>query len=456
MDRSSEQQVSSFRTIRPLVPNTVCERAGASIHVFSFTLLIQPPSVLWLHRIPRFGHSNRLAHLASDDVYLQNDYVDGIFAFSIMIAMIAILWAIVIFVLKFSYGPDRVGCAAGGNPIDVSSLRKNKLSRRQRKTIIKRNQRTQLIFLACSLCLTTLSFVLMNHGFKPFIESLEGINEAVDSMEEKTTNTTKLTTTVFQLRDNLLSLRDTLYTSQVCPKSYKRSSFSQEVGNHSQMFNKTVSHGVQNISTPIDRYANDLVSGLDGIAHAGDYVQQKIDMIFNCQRLLVGFLIAFNVVNVMLFSGAMLSQNDVYSSRCQHVYSLIFVPIFCLLLIGLVATICLFSSISMINAGEWKDVDCYRFSVPETNNWYTDFCSGGPNSGSAKGTVQDIMVERGWNSSDISYKAFNYYLSVRPHRATKVYTLVPFSMMLFLTQLLPFYRGAREPIHLKPSSVGLV
>ncbi|GKY99358.1 hypothetical protein MPSEU_000890700 [Mayamaea pseudoterrestris] len=338
----------------------------------------------WLHRIPRFGHSNNLALLAADSEALQQDYVDGIMSFSILIAFVALTWTIALLVFKFFYGRDRVGCAAGGQPINISSLRKKKLSRSSRRSILVRNWRTQAVFLVCSLGLTTLSFVFINHGIDPFTKSLDVVNDAAMAIDATAFEAMQLARTVEQLRDSLVDWAASVNITNSCP-DFATSPLAQNVP--FERSTEIIIGGARYVNNFVDKHADGFVSSVGRTTRASAFVEEKIEMAKSNEHLVDGVLIAFNVINAILFFGVLLVKSNIHLPYYQRACSYLIVPTFCALLAGLLAVTCISSTIGVLNA---------------------DFCSGGQ-AASAQGTMLDLLSVKGLNSSHLSYKALNYY-----------------------------------------------
>ena len=78
---------------------------------FQPDLFVPTDNILRLHDWPRFGFSSEFSEIGSGDSEQQKDYVLGIVIGSLVILGVAVLWALVLLILKCC--GRRVGCASG-------------------------------------------------------------------------------------------------------------------------------------------------------------------------------------------------------------------------------------------------------------------------------------------------------------------------------------------------------
>jgi hypothetical protein len=86
--------------------------------------------------------------------------------------------------LKFYYGYEAVGWAAGGDVVNVRTMKKNGLKKSDRKIRIIRTWRIQTIFLFCNIMIPPLTFCLFQFGINQFIVTLDEllqVNDVIDS-----------------------------------------------------------------------------------------------------------------------------------------------------------------------------------------------------------------------------------------------------------------------------------
>jgi hypothetical protein len=137
------------------------------------SLLLQTGVVTGIHGIPRFGHSTTIAKLVSTDEDTQDDYKDGVstsepkilmcscflslmtrvsqpicfslfdiwyrtcivpdHCLSIFLSTLVFTWLVILLILKYHYSSKVVGCAAGGDIVNVRLMRKQKFRKSVRK-----------------------------------------------------------------------------------------------------------------------------------------------------------------------------------------------------------------------------------------------------------------------------------------------------------------------------------
>ena len=116
--------------------------------------------------------------LASRNADEQNDYVRGVMCFSFFIFFILFVWGAILVALK-CMGPSRVGCAAGGDVLDIAVLRKQ-YQRPERKAIEKRSWRVQSAFLVAALLVPVMSLLFLNKGLAVVNQSFDKVLEIND------------------------------------------------------------------------------------------------------------------------------------------------------------------------------------------------------------------------------------------------------------------------------------
>jgi hypothetical protein len=139
-----------------------------------------------MHHTPRFGHSNHIGLLASSSSSSW-DYAQGIKQFTLfyLVVPIVILWPLLLLTFQYVYGVGKVGCAAGGQVLDMYVLSKPPflLSRKQRQQRIQRSWRVQSAFLVASISIPVVSFVMMTMGLPEFTTSINELQEWVQDVD---------------------------------------------------------------------------------------------------------------------------------------------------------------------------------------------------------------------------------------------------------------------------------
>lgn len=126
----------------------------------------------------RFGHSSNVALLASPSVEQQDDYKRGVQLFCSFLLMILFLWTVILIIFKIM-GPTRVGCAAGGNVLDIPLLRQQ-YSRGERKEMEQRSWRLQTTFMSFAILLFVLVGLFLNKGLGSMGTSLSYVYDVSD------------------------------------------------------------------------------------------------------------------------------------------------------------------------------------------------------------------------------------------------------------------------------------
>jgi hypothetical protein len=353
--------------------------------------------VMSLHGMPRFGHPDNFSSLLSAESEERKEYTDGIIAFGVVLAVFAFLWAMALLVLKYTLKEKRVGCAAGGRVQDVTEMRNNKLTRSARKKRILRNWRTQLVFLACTMLIPTLSFLLVNHGLDAFFDSLDEVEELSGSAHDMALAGIGLATDITYSQNRVNSLLLTLQPEKACP-NFDSNGTGLEAQAVFGSFNSTLQRGMNQINDFVDNRVSSIVLGLSKVSHLSNYVKASVQSTESYDWLVKGFLIALNTVNVFLFIGVCLTRCSLHHPLYQQFLTWLAVPAFCAVLCGSVLAVVVASALSIANA---------------------DFCSGGVNAtwaphGSPLGTLLEIFERKGYNESNLPHQALRYYGQVRP------------------------------------------
>lgn len=290
-----------------------------------------------------FGFSNRLANLASDDDQDRADYVNGIIAFLISLAMIAFLWIIVLFVLKFTFGKERVGCAAGGEPVDVSALRRAKVSRADRRHRIVRIWRTQAVFIFGCMLMPALSFLFVNHGLTPFYHSMSVMVDIASVVEQRAYEGMDTASSILIRRSQIQRVKTSINLTQ-CVNDVMQGGV--------ETFNQSLNAGMEQISGFVDGYIPDVMKGLAQVTDSTDYVESTLSSADVYDWVVKGILIGLNIVVVMLLLAAFLARNSINSPLYQDIVSHFLVPTFCVLMTAFVMGTCITAAMAMVNAGK--------------------------------------------------------------------------------------------------------
>jgi len=88
---------------------------------------------------------------------------------------ILFLWTLILVILRIM-GPSRVGCAAGGNALDVPVLREQ-YDRATRKMMERRSWRVQSTFLIAAVLLFVMAGLFLHKGLYAIGQSLRNVSD---------------------------------------------------------------------------------------------------------------------------------------------------------------------------------------------------------------------------------------------------------------------------------------
>ena len=322
----------------------------------------------------RFGHSTSFADLMSPDT--REDYVRGVshtcslFSFvviflvrrshhclfittnifqmvvlSIFLSVFLFIWAVVLCILKFGYGTERVGWAAGGGRVDVKAMRKQNVRRSRRKQWIRRNWRIRYVFFGASACLPGLSFVLMNHGVTPFLESLNAVQDLSHQIDTQAYIGIQTATRLSALHEQLGQLVSIDLLQTYCPE-YANSDWAKENGLSTMQLELKASLGETSIML-----SRGVLDTLRQVTDTTDSVSSFVDWMHQHEWIIKGLLIALNIANGFFLSGVFLTKHDVDCISMQAALSYAMLPVFCVSTVLAVAATCAFAVMGAANAG---------------------------------------------------------------------------------------------------------
>jgi hypothetical protein len=363
-----------------------------------------------------------------------------IIAFVVFLCTFLVLWAIILLVLKYYYGYDVVGCAAGGNIVDVRTMKKQGLRKSQRKHRITRNWRIQIAFLLLNCCIPPVSFCLFHLGLRPLILSLQGIQEVNDLLDSKSYLGIQIITDLLRQHSNrkyLLKSNEVFRNfekSFYCPTSEatlaptnKRGfqnvtatslfgpnmtkeelilqlySIQDSVTEEIYALDGTVL-GINNVSNNSDT-TNDMeihlakiLPFLHQLTIVSESIDRTIDTMYNHDWIIKLFITLMNICVTFFIVGVILTRNNIDWPAFQAMITYCMVPSFCLIIVAIVIITCFVVSAAMMNA---------------------DFCTGGSDTYrtsvqlSPANTLLDMALTKGYASSSLLYQSLSYYGNVR-------------------------------------------
>jgi hypothetical protein len=160
-----------------------------------------------MHHAPRFGHSAKIAFLASPYQSEQYDYINGVsrvesnqvrlkrsqriyvsshriepfqvLSFAFLLFMLFFMWGVLLLCFK-CLGSEKAGCAAGGNVLDVQEIRQDPHMKLKLKRIILRSWRVQVTFFLTAFFIPISSGLFLVKGLKAVTEALLDIQDVND------------------------------------------------------------------------------------------------------------------------------------------------------------------------------------------------------------------------------------------------------------------------------------
>lgn len=271
--------------------------------------------------------------------------------------MLALVWGVVLLVLKFNCKASRVGCAAGGNVVDVTALRDRKVPRAERRRIILRNWRVQMALLLLSLLIPTLSFLLVNHGLEPFYSSLQDIRSLAVQARSRALDGIEVATDLVYAQNRIGSIVTSLQPEQVCPTYFAAGDGTTTTPQIAflQSYNATLQNGRNAMNAFVNQYVSRTTLGLSQVAHATLYTENSVDAAQSYEWLVKSFLIALNLANVFWFFGVLLTRHNVYFPLYHQFLVWGAVPAFAVVLLSTVAATIASSALAITNAGTYMD-----------------------------------------------------------------------------------------------------
>ena len=334
-------------------------------------------------------------------------------AFPIFVACFFATWGIVLLLLKYIGGLDRVGCAAGGEPLDVKLLRDIGFRRWQRRRIIQRSWRLQSVFVTCSIAVIALSFVFANRGLTPYMESLDDVNTISSLVQTRTRHSLHLG---HLLSTHMAALRPFLdfNISSLCP-NYEQTFLETEFSLSST--STEIAYAADQLNYFFDADLETFLVGFDQIADTCKSVDEIVAKAQSNDWIVRLVLASLNVINVFLLLGVVLTRNKIRSTFYQDVLAYVFLPVFVVVIIFVVAMVCMAAANGMVIAGKTKfrsDEFHTHFSVAHITDRilllvsiFSDFCSGEDNGPIS--TMAEIVTMSGYKRAKFVSKVANYF-----------------------------------------------
>jgi hypothetical protein len=363
-----------------------------------------------MHEAPRFGHSNRVGILASSNSEHAMEYANGLKQFTLFVLIPFVLWALILLAFKFLYGSNKVGCAAGGQIIDIRKLSKQGVPRKTRKQYIVRNWRIQATYQIVAIAIPTITVLLMRAGWKHMDTAYQEVQETLNDMESwsyKGHNIVRgLQTTKNELQQHVFVQQavrisnhnqTTTVFDEWCPHQKNSSlAFLQDSFRQVQTFSLLL------LNDDYSRYVPNDTTGFQTIQAVAQHVEASLDWFMDHDWTFKLLLMLLNVINFLLLLICFIfSKNNIIHPPTRAFTTWLLLPTFLVLTLIFMAITAVAGLAALFNA---------------------DFCSGGED-GSPQGTFHDAILSMEHGSLDYSreidgamevvYDSFVYYSNVR-------------------------------------------
>lgn len=269
--------------------------------------------------------------------------------FPIVLISFFFLWGVILLLLKFVGGIERVGCAAGGETIHMTALRENGVRRWQRRQRMIRSWRIQNIFAISAFGLIAFSFVFVNQGLTPFLHSLDDVTTVTNVAQTRTRHGMHLAHLLSSHMHNLRPYLD-LNITKLCPnydQTILETQFSLSVTA------KEIVHAAKEMDYFLVNDMDPFLHGLDAVAAACGSIDSAITTAKKNDWMIRLFLTSVNIINMFLIAGVFLTRNKIKSDLYQDVLGGICLPAFVTTMIFAIMVLCLVSAVGMVNAGRF-------------------------------------------------------------------------------------------------------
>ena len=295
-------------------------------------------------------------------------------------------WLAILLVLKFHFKLKRVGCAAGGEVVDIKRLKKvDGLHKFERQTRILRNWRVQSACLGACLAIVPLSVLMLESGLDPFLESLEGIQSINDEVDSRAYRAIQIISqlqesnaALDQLKRNSTFLIKTLEMKEFCPNfdptAILNYDYNLTEGNNTDgAFDASEAMVDLNAVLGIDPAAvrGTILSGIEQANAFKSYntksaaetlyqvteftsaVDSGIDYVHSHDWIIRLGVVILDVVVGFLVVAVVLTKQSIDFPAYQSMTAWVLLPIFCSALAVAVVVTLVFVSMATANAGEF-------------------------------------------------------------------------------------------------------
>ena len=296
--------------------------------------------------------------------------------------MILFLWSVVLLVFKYYYRIERVGCASGGDIVDVKEMKRvYNLDKFERKQRIRRNWRVQNTCLITCILILPSTILMINFGLDPFIDSLydvQQMNDRIDSHAYRGIQTVTQLNDAYnhiqQIQEPDVQLFDNnftnLYVNAACVSNV--TIFSSLVGNLTNLpkaklprmnmtmrlkdvfdwnsYQEEVKNTIANFSTYDFTGTNSVLYRLTNGTAA---VDAGIDTLNGHDWLIRFLVVILDVVVIFMIVGILFVKDNIDYPAYQSFTSYILLPLFCASLLATIIATYMFTTVAVLNAGTY-------------------------------------------------------------------------------------------------------
>ena len=318
-----------------------------------------------------------------------------IVAFCIFLAFFFVAWVAVLLAFKFYFKRERVGCAAGGEVVDIKQLKKvERLNKFERKDRILRNWRVQTACILACLAIVPLSVLMIESGLDPFLDSLKGIQEINDEVDSRAYRAIQI---ISQLQESNAALDQLKINASFVMKALEMKEFGPNFDPTSILnYNLTVGNNTDYDSSipSVDLNAllgfdpaavrGTILSGMETAnsfksyipQHAADTIYQVtdfteavkngMDSLYSRDWIIRLWVVILDVTVGFLVIAVLLTKQSVDFPAYQSMTQWVLLPVFCAALVATVVGTCVFVSMAIVNAGTWLYFACAALLPPFT------------------------------------------------------------------------------------------
>ena len=281
--------------------------------------------------------------------------------------------------LKFYYKLERVGCAAGGEVVDIKHMKKVQgLHKFERKYRILRNWRVQSACLLACIAILPLSVLMIQFGLEPFIQSLEDVQQINDEVDSRAYRAIQIIVqlqeshaALDQLKRNSSFVTTTLEMNEICPNfnpnlilqdddkpspnSTESSTLTVDLnallGFDPVVVHETITSGFAQADALMSYVTQSAADTMHQVTESTKVVDQGIDNLYHHDWIIRLGVVITDVVLMFLALAIFISKHSVDYPAYQQLTTWVLVPIFCASLAATMVGTCVFVSMAIANAG---------------------------------------------------------------------------------------------------------